>query len=78
VSSLQPGQWQANSFGGLRLNAVGPANVVLNVYNGGVYQAVPEINYQGRRFPNNMWANVIVESINGYPCPQIPYFLGGI
>lgn len=77
INSIQPGQWQANMFGGLRVNAVGPSNVILNIYRGGVYQAVPEVNYQGRRFPNNMWAEVIVESVNGYPCPQIPYFVSG-
>lgn len=77
INSSQPGQWQSNMFGNLRLTAIGPANVVLNIYQGGVYQAVPEINFQGRRFPNNMWAQVVVESINGYPCPQIPYFIGG-
>lgn len=77
ITGLQAGQWQGNSYGGFRMNAVGPANIVLNMYRGGVYQAIPEINFQGRRYPYGMWTELIVESVNGMPCPQIPYFLTG-
>lgn len=77
VGTIQAGQWSSQMVANLVLEANGPGGRVrIIMIQNGVYQASPNIQYSGRTYPNYLWGNVLIESVNGQPCqPQYPYFL---
>lgn len=73
VTTLQAGQWMRSAMAGVRLQALGPAQIVLSIsraqvaakqYNqmGYLWSEIPQ---QGRLF-----GNLVIESVNGYQCQR--------
>ena len=77
LTTTQPGNWSNSMIYNMRLDGNGPGGrVSLVLINDGVYSAQPMIQYNGRTYPNHLWGNVLIESVNGQPCqPQYPYFV---
>lgn len=71
LGTVTSGQWMSAMVYGLRMQASGPASVVMSISQGQVSaktgsqlgQTWSEINPVGRIF-----GNVVIESVNGYPC----------
>ena len=66
---LQAGQWSNTGVSGLKLELIGPANVVLSIPRGqisAVNNVVNNFNATGR-----LQGNAVVENINGNPCQII-------
>lgn len=71
LGTLSPGQWNMGIVSNLRLQAVGPATIILSLTQGQVAaktggqlgQTWSEIAPVGRIF-----GNVMIESVNGYTC----------
>lgn len=71
LNTIQAGQWYSSFVSGLRMQAAGPANIILSLSQGQVSAKTgAQLGYTWNEVGNvgRIFGNLVIESVNGYNC----------
>lgn len=68
INTVRPGQAMMATIGGIQLEAVGPARLLMTISNGLLYNSQDPNGTNKLSQTNRMGGTILIENINGQPC----------